>query len=203
MDHVGDFTTMGPGIQINPSKMVAALRAYKIATCKDEKDILNRAARNTAYRAASATPVASPSKIRRDVMRDPHLRYALTSIALRRKGIGLLKSPEFAKAVSNLVSRRASSAKYLRAGWAKAIQELGGTFRGSKFKGADGFANKATTSRLVTEIVNILAQPDSSHAAGAERIGLVALQQGLDAAAADMMDYARTVMSQTAKQHSG
>jgi hypothetical protein len=53
-------------MKFNVTQFTQALRAYKIATQKDEAEILNRAAKNVAYRAAQKTPVASASKIRSD-----------------------------------------------------------------------------------------------------------------------------------------
>jgi hypothetical protein len=190
-------------LTFNISEFVGALRAYKIASKKDGADVLNHAMKNTAYRAAEFTPVASSSKIRSSLMRDQHLRYALTSLALKRKGVGKLKSPEFAKEVERFISRRASSARYLRAAYAEAIAQMGGTFRGSKFRGASGFANKATVGRLISEIVAITSQPDSNHARGAEAIGIKALQKAVDFVAEDLLIYARSKMADTARQFSG
>lgn len=187
----------------NINNFVFALRAYKAATKKDEVDILNRAARNVAFRAASFTPKASAATVRSGLMKDPHLRYALTAIALRKRGIGALKSPEFAKEVARFVSRQASSAGYLRAAYAKAIEQLGGTFRGSKFKGADGFANKAKITALIAEIVAIVSQPDAAHAASAEVIGKRAIDEAVQFVAADMLNYAQQKLVQTAAAYSG
>src|ERR1041385_2102446 len=129
------------GAKVNLDKFVFALRAKKAACQHTMPEILNKALLNIGYRASSFTPKGSAAAIRSGLMADPHLRYALTSMALKRRGIGALKSPEFAKEVARFVSRRASSAGYLRAAYATAIQQLGGSFRGAKFKGADSFAN--------------------------------------------------------------
>jgi hypothetical protein len=191
---------MGPTLKIDTSRFRFALRAYKAATQKDEAEILNRSARNVAFRAASFTPKGSAARIRRSLMADPHLRFALTSMALKKRGIGFLKSPGFAKEVSRLVSRRASSAGYLRAGWANAIQQLGGSFRGAKFKGAGGFANKASVGKLIAEIVNTTTHATAASVNGAELIGAKALQAALAYVAEDMIAYSRKIMGATAKK---
>jgi hypothetical protein len=196
-------SAVNANIQFNISEFVGALRAYKIASQKDGADVLNHAIRNVAYRAAEFTPVASVAKIRSSLMADPHLRYALTSIALKKRGVGMLKSPEFAKEVERFVSRRVSSARYLRAAYAEAIIRLGGTFKGSRFKGASGFANPATVGRLIAEIVAITSQPDAGHAQSAEDIGIKALQKAVDFVANDMLVYAKRKMEETAREHSG
>lgn len=188
--------------KVDTSQFIFALRAYKAATKKDEGSILNRAARNIAYRSSSFTPKGAANKIRRDLMRDPKLRYALTSIALRKRGIGRLPSPQFQKEVDRLVSRRASSANYLRAGWAKAIQDFGGTFRGAKFRGAGGFGNKALVNRLIAEIVNTTVQHNAASVQGAELIGGEALKKAIAFVSADMIRFAKELMGPTAKKFS-
>lgn len=181
----------------------AALRAYKIATKKDMVDVLNRAARNVAFRAASFTPKGNRNRIMRDLYKDPHLRYALTSLALRKTGVGILKSPQFQKEVDRFVARRAISAGYLRSGWAKAIQDLGGTFRGAKFKGASGYGDKATINKLIALVVNNTQHATPAGVQGAELIGNEAMQKAVAFVAEDMMDYARKLMGFTAKKYSG
>lgn len=190
------------GGKVDTSQFIFALRAYKAATKKDSVTVLNRAARNVAFRASSFTPKGSANKIRRDLMRDKRLRFALTSIALRKKGIGRLPAPQFQKAVDSYVSRRASSANYLRAGWAKAVQDLGGVFRGAKFRGAGGFGNKALVNKLLAEIVNTTTHQNAASVRGAELIGSEALQKAIAFVAEDMITYAKEIMAPTAKKFS-
>lgn len=190
------------GNKVDTSQFRLALRAYKAATQKDSVAVLNRAAKNVAFRAASFTPKGNAAKIRRDLMSDPHLRYALTSILLKKKGRGRLPSPQFQKEVDKLLAKRARSANYLRAGWARSIQDLGGSFRGVKFRGASGFGNKATVNRLLAEIVNTTVHGDIASVQGAELIGGEALQKAVAFVAADMIQFAKDLMSKTAKQYS-
>lgn len=118
---------------------------------------------------------------------------------LKKKGIGILKRPEFRREVERFVSRRASSANYLRAAYAKAIDQLGGSFRGARFRGAQqGFANKASVGRLLAEIVTILEQPTEGKARSAESIGIDALQKAIDFVAADMLSYAQRKLAEAA-----
>ncbi len=186
------------GVKPNVDKFVFALRAKKAACQHTYPEILNKAALNVAFRASSFTKKGSAATIRGGLMRDPNLRYALTAIALKKRGVGILKSPMFAKEVERYVSRRASSAGYLRAAYAKAIEQLGGSFRGAKFRGADGFANKAKVGKLIAEIVTIVSQPDGRRASGAEAIGIEAIQKAIDFVADDMLDYAQRKLAQAA-----
>jgi hypothetical protein len=191
-------------LDLDVGQFQRALKEYGDATGKDGAEILNRAGRNVAYRASQKTKVANASKIRRELMADPHLRYALTSIALRkaRGGKHILQSPDFARAVERLVSRRVSSSRYLRAAWANAIEKMGGTFRGRKFKGADGSASPATIRKLITELVAQTLQPDQKHARSAEDEGIKPLQDAIDFVAKDMIDFANRILAKRAKSHS-
>lgn len=191
----------GPN-KVDTSQFRFALRAYRAATKKDCVTILNRAARNIAYRSSQFTPKGNANKIRRDLTSDPRLRFALTSIILKKRGVGRLPSPQFQKEVDKFVSRRASSANYLRAGWAKAIQDLGGTFRGAKFRGAGGFGNKALVNRLIADIVNTTTHANSASVRGAELIGSEALQKAVAFVAEDMISFAKQLMGPTAKKFS-
>lgn len=189
-------------LKIDTTDFIKAMRAYQAFTKKDEMEILNKRAKNIAYRSAQFTKKGDAGRIRASLMRDPHLRYALASIALRKRGVGMLKSPEFKKEVESLVARRASSSNYLRAAWAKAVEQLGGSFNGARFKGASGFANKATVAQLLAQIVAITAQPSAAHAASAERIGSVALQRAIESDTADMIRFCKQQMGMTAKKFS-
>lgn len=188
--------------KVDVSQFILALRAYKAATKKDCVDVLNRAAKNVAFRSAQFTPKGSAGRIRADLMRDPRLRFALTSMALKRRGVGRLSSPLFQREVDRFVSRRASSANYLRAGWAKSIQDLGGTFRGAKFRGAGGFGNKAVIARLLAEIVNTTTHTKAASVRGAELVGSTALQKAVAFVAEDMINFSKQLMGLTAKKYS-
>lgn len=193
---------MATGVKVDTSQFRFALRAYKAATKKDCVDVLNRAAKNVAFRASSFTPKGRANRIRRDLMSDPRLRYALTSIILKKRGVGRLPSPQFQKEVDKFVSRRASSANYLRAGWAKAVVDLGGTFRGAKFRGAGGFGNKALVNKLLADIVNTTTHANAASVKGAELIGSEALQKAIAFVAEDMITFAKQLMMPTAKKFS-
>jgi hypothetical protein len=170
-----------------------ALRTYQEATGKDGVTILNRTGRNVAFRAAAFTPKATAARIRSDLSKDPHLVYALTSLALRKQGIGIVPKPGFRQEVQKFIARRVASIGFLRAGWAPAIEALGGSFRGRKM-GVHGWASKATISRLITEIANTVP--------GIDKEGVFALISAVDYVAADMLEYAENLLAKTAREHS-
>lgn len=180
-----------------------AMRLWAQATQKDSVEILNRAARNVAYRAAQFTPVASAAEIKGELLKDPKMVYALTALSLKKQGIGMLPKGEMEKAVQAFIARRVGSRRYLRAGWAQAIIDLGGTFRGSKLqRGSESFANPATIVDLLAEIAWIVQEANEHKAEGAEEKVMPALQEALDFVAKDMIDYAQDRLAKTAAEYS-
>ena len=171
-----------------------ALREYSKETGKDMVDVLNRAGKNIAFRAAQFTPAATIGKIKADLNRDPHLKYALTSLHLKKKGIGILPAPQFAKAVEQFVARRVASRAFLRSGWANAVEYLGGSWRGRRVGKGHGWATKANVYRYITEIANTVP--------GIEKVGTSALTKAIDFVSADMIDYAESLMVKRAREHS-
>ena len=61
-------------LALDTSGFEHALRVYEQATGKSMANVLNRAGRNVAYRAAQATPAASKQQVKADLNRDAHLR---------------------------------------------------------------------------------------------------------------------------------
>ena len=170
-----------------------ALKEYQKETGKDMVDVLNRAGKNVAFRAAQFTPAATVGRIRSDLNRG-NLKYALTSLALRKKGIGILPAPQFAHEVEKFVARRIASRAFLRSGWATAIEALGGTYRGRKVGKSHGWATKANIYRWLTEIANTVP--------GIEKVGVAALKQAIDYVSVDMINYAQSLMVKRAAAHS-
>lgn len=187
-------------LSLDTSLLERAFVEYENATGKEIPDILNRAGRNIAFRAAEFTAVASKGEIKTDLYRDPHLRYALTSLRLKKKGIGKLPAPEFSKAVEKLVAGRVGSARYMRAAWAEIVAKFGGTFKGSKFKGASSEVFKATSVSLLTEIIANLSEPTEAKAQSAEAKLFPALEKAVDFVAHDMIDFATEKLQKAAKQ---
>lgn len=181
-----------------------ALYQYERATKKDCVEILNRAALNIAYRAAQFTPVAEAADVRSQLFRDSHLVAALTSLSLKKRGIGRLPSPEFEREMKKFVTRRVGSRRYLRSGWAPAIVALGGSFKGSRLvKGIDGYGDRATAVSLLAEIAAIIDEPTDGKVEGAETIGEKALNEAVEFVTEDLLSYAQERLARTAQDHSG
>lgn len=179
-----------------------ALLNYEAATGRDLPEVLNRAGKNIAYRTASFTKPALAGQIERDLTRgaDEHFLAALTSIRLRKKGIGRVAAPQFRKEMTKTLMGRIGSKGYMRYAWAEAIEKFGGNFRGKRLAGASAEVIKATVNSLLTAITASVNQPTEAKAASAEEKMMPALQEAVDFVAADMLEYAAKKMQANAKK---
>jgi hypothetical protein len=174
-----------------------ALLNYEAATGKDLPEVLNRAGKNIAYRAAQFTTPAQPAKIRADILAQEGLLEALTSRRLKKKGI---RAENFKAEMKKTLAIRMGSARYLRAAWAEVIAKFGGAFKGKKMRGASALVKKANAVSLLTEITALVNEPTSAKAESAEAKMMPALQEAVNFVAADMLEYAAKKMQDNAKK---
>ena len=174
-----------------------ALLNYASATDKDMADVLNRAGRNIAFRAAQFTTPAQPARIRADILAHEGLLEALTSRRLKKKGV---RAENFKTEMKKTLAIRMSSARYLRAAWAEAIAKFGGAFKGKKMRGASALVKKANAVSLLAEITALVNEPTSAKADSAEAKMMPALQEAVDFVGADMLEYAAKKMQDNAKK---
>lgn len=180
---------------IDTREFTAAMREYGRATKKDEAEILNRAGRNVAFRAAQFTPQANPAKIKGDLARD---NLAVKILAKRGAFRGVPNSKR-AELVRKLEAARIRSIRYVRQGWANAILAFGGRPGrlgnvNSRSEAAKGYGLKASAQRLVAELAN--------NSRGADKVGLEPLQKAIDFVAKDMLAFAQKKLAQTAAKFS-
>lgn len=185
---------MKAGIKIDTREFQKAMREYERATKKDGADILNRAGRNVAFRAAQFTDVASPTKIKSQ-LRSNNLLAKILAKRGRLKGLNM---QERSALFDKVLSARMRSARYIRVGWAKAIAAFGGNATrmkvNPKSEAAKGYGIKASTRRLVAELAN--------NSKGAEKVGLSPLERAIQFVARDMLNYAKHKMSRTGDKFS-
>lgn len=180
-----------------------ALSLYQKATKKDMVAVLNRQGLNVAYRAAQFTGITKGSKIGQELRGNYPLACALTSLSLKRRGIGALPKGQFAAEVEKFIEARIKSSRYLRFGWAQAIVDLGGTYRGAKLaRGSHGFGDKATALGLLTTIAWILDQPNEGKAESAEEEAFPALEKAMEYVIEDITNYAQEKMAKTSGEYS-
>jgi hypothetical protein len=181
--------------KVDTKQFVRAMQEYSRATKKDEAEILNRAGRNIAFRAAQFTPITQPARIRAE-MRNNNLAAKILAKRGKFKGV---KISERKAIVDRMVKARERSARYIRVGWAAAIAAFGG--KATRFKvnpkseAAKGYGFKAMASRLVATLGN--------NSKGADKAGSNALQEAVDFVAKDMLGFAQRTLAKTAKQYSG
>lgn len=147
---------MSASIKVDLSRFNASLRRMKEVSKRTGAEIVNKALKDVAFRAASFTVKSSASKIRGELKGE--LLTKLAIIALRKKGSFNKNDVRDMKA--RILRARTSHVGALRAGWIPAIQALGGNYRGAKSisqgSAMNGTAIKATPSHISGLIRNTI-----------------------------------------------
>lgn len=196
-------------LTLNISSLQSAMALVEKTTKRPMADSLNRAALHVIIGSGAGpgamqlTPTASKAAIRAI---DEKLIRAFVIRKLRAKNQLRGKSAtEIAALVKIERMRRANAAGYTAfIGWTPAAKALGGTgargkgktkFDEAQFQGSEakrGTATKATPESLMAMIVNTAPM--------AEEIGFDALQQGVENAAQDLLDYAHAKLQKTVRE---
>ena len=181
----------------NLPELSAALRHVQQVTGKTEAEIVTKAAKDVAFRAAQFTPRASQASAVARLTSDG-LLPALASIACnKRYGVKNWNRNNHRAEMHRILMARRRGLGALRAGWIPAIQKLGGKFRGAKLfpdgTAAKGNAKPATISNLSAWIVNAVHTKDHKGVEfGAAEIAasVNALNQAIQSVASDRLQYA-------------
>lgn len=193
---------MHDGLSCDVSGFVGAVQRCIDETGKDEVAVLNKQILNLAYRAAQFTEVTAEATVRRQLS-DAKLLSSITAAYLRRKGITGLSKQQFQDECKKMLGRRVASTRFLRVGWKKAIEALGGSFRGKGDRGLDylhGGAQKATLIDLLAEITWSVDEPDAKHAEGAENISETATLKALEFVTKDLIEHLDKRLEKRAKE---
>lgn len=179
------------GLVLNSTEFIDAIAFVEQACGRSAIDSLNRASLHVIIGSGSypgamqLTPKADRAKI--DAVSDQQIRGYVVAKA-KRTGHWPMTRLAIEVATRKERRRRRSAIGYAAfAGWSKAAKALGGAgVRGVKdgfalSEAAHGSGRKATV--IFPESIGINTAP------AAERIGFEALQQGMDNAAKDLVDY--------------
>lgn len=202
----------------NLKRFTRSLRAVGQVTRKTETEIVNRAARDVAFRAMSFTPKTTAANISADVLGKDKLLLKLATIRIKRGNAGKTKRGRVVKGYTKrgkarlgigvwqqtvknvakaILGSRRSRAAAFRAGWIPAVQAMGGTVRGSvkpSSSAARGFGKKASRSSLVAHIRNAIVSINSRGArtpAGRIKTTAEALNRAILFVASDRENYVR------------
>lgn len=186
-------------LRLNPTRLVNALHFVEKTTGRAVQDSLNRAGKHTIIGskghkgAMQLTPVASKAAINR--VPDRKIAGYVINKA-KRTGAWPLTSAQIRAAVKKERKRRRSSTGYAAfAGWSNAAKAMGGrgvkgvTSDFNKSEARRGYGKRATSKANLRVVL-------TNTAPAAERIGLKALQGGLDNAAKDLEEYAMKKIQQ-------
>jgi hypothetical protein len=201
---------------LDTRKFDEAMRFYASAVKKDTAHIVNRQALNVLLKTVKLTPKADPKAIKGKLLRPdgkPNARvYKIISMqdaggafaeANARKTSKGRRSAKL-KVAKAFVGRRVRATGYIRAGWFTATSVLD-RLLGKNVSLGSGAGIRKKFPNLTGHILTAKASEKpfaefGSMAKAAGRIGRAALQRGMDAAAADMRQYAEKVMKQTARK---
>lgn len=165
-------------LQPDLSRFNQSLKRMKSVSKKTGAEIVNKALKDVAFRAASFTPKTTFSKIRGELHKDLLTRMAIAW--LKDKG-GSFNKHDVRDAKSRIFKARQRSIGALRAGWIPAIQKFGGSYRGAKQisggSAGDGTAVKATPSKMRGFIRNAIVTSSSKGTTHAAQIPI--LRRGL------------------------
>ncbi len=199
----------------NLRQFSAALREVQRVTKKDEADIVNKALKDVAFRAASFTPKTSQQRVVQQ-LESNGLLPALASINLNNrigknppKGPKLWGRMQHAQEMLRILAARRRGVNAIRAGWIPAIEKFGGKFRGAKLKpggsAAQGTGVKATISRLsgfISNAVKTTSYRGGEFSAEQITVAVSALKRAIEFVTADRMAYARKKIDATLRAKS-
>jgi len=150
----------------------------KSASKRTGAEIVNKALKDIAFRAASFTAKSSASKIRGELRGELLTKMAIK--ALKEKS-DTFNAFDIRDMKARILKARTSHVGALRAGWIPAIQALGGNYRGAKKLASgsakNGKAVRATPSRMKGLIRNTIVTRSSKGKTTAGQIDL--LRKGL------------------------
>lgn len=201
---------------LDTRKFDEAIRFYAAAVKKDSAHIINRQALNVLLRTVKLTPKAVVATIKGTFLRPDGKPNALVYQILHTNNFGeafddantkkTVKGRRSArlKVAKAFVGRRVRATGYIRAGWFTATSVLD-RLLGKNVSLGSGAGIRKKFPNLTGHILTAKASEKpfaefGSMAKAAGRIGRAALQRGMDAAAADMRQYAEKVMKQTARK---
>lgn len=178
----------------NIRQFQAALKEKQRLSGKTASELLNKAARDVVFRAASFTERTTAAKIRAKLM----LGGLVFKIAAKRlRGRGRFTRADVEAEAKRILNTAARAAGSVRASWAPAIIALGGSYRGRRpspgTESAKGLAKRATPWNLVALVrSSIVTTSGKGRVTGASQIP--PLTDGLNRAVAfvtrDIKEYA-------------
>lgn len=207
--------------KLDTREYAAAYREYVGVRVKEDFAYLaNRQSLNLALKVGRRTPIGSKEKLRRLEEREWWPKFVAKQIreggvrvktggstkkgnAKYKKVSGKYSVADARRASKRLIEKRINKIGFIRSGWLPAIR----MFTALKFK-TRGNPNLAGTKNIrrpkgAARVAKPGVNPTAliiNHSKGAERVGLRAMQEGMNEAAADMRGFCRERCSETARR---
>lgn len=201
---------------LDTRKFDEAIRFYASAVKKDTAHIVNRQALNVLLKTVKLTPKADPKTIKGKLLRPdgkPNARvYRIISMhdaggafaeANAKKTSKGRRSAKL-KVAKAFVGKRVRATGYIRAGWFTATSVLD-RLLGKNVSLGSGAGIRKKFPNLTGHILTAKKSEKpfaefGSMAKAAGKVGLNALQAGMNAAATDMRQYSEKIMKETARK---
>lgn len=182
----------------------AALANVVRVTKKAEADVVNKALKDVALRAAQFTPKSTIAKMKADMTTKKLAKAAAKHLHSK----GNYNKHDLRDYMARIARARAGRVGALRAGWIPALAALGFTYRGAKAKSsssaAHGTALRASPSKLNGLISNTIVtrSADGNHEAGDIAVAKRGLEEAVRFVTLDRDNYALRKIEQALKSAS-
>ncbi len=208
---------------IDVTEFNKAMRQYTVACGESFEEAVNKTSRDICLRTAQFTPKANKASIIAVSKMSWFPKMIAKDMRRRSKGVKTRRRKnEDGKTVTwkssytraqarargrKIIASRKRGIAFLKAGFAKAGQSLGGKAKKSEIKAnltkVTGYGIKATPRRLVSEMIVTYEQPTARRASSAERKVKPYMREAVAFKTKDMKRYINRKLDQRAKQFSG
>lgn len=190
-------------IMLDTRRLKSALLDVLRDAKKIEADVVNKAAKDIAFRAMGQTGFASPGQIEGELLTD---KLAIRIVASRLRKKGNFTKAQLASGVRKLINARKRGSRFRRVGWIPAIKALGGSPRGERVRSGGmasrGYAKPATVSDLTALIANVSYDAMTGPNAARSQAQMInALKAAVAIVAKDREEYARKKMDAMLSRH--
>lgn len=200
---------------LDTRKFDEAIRFYASAVKKDTAHIVNRQALNVLLKTVKLTPKADPKTIKGKLLRPDgkpnalvykiiNTQNATAFVEANAKKTSKGRRSAKLRIAKSFIAKRVSATGYIRAGWFTATSVLN-RLLGKNVNLGSGAGIRKKFPNLTGHILTAKESEKpfaefGSMAKAAGKVGLNALQAGMNSAATDMRLYSEKVMKETARK---
>lgn len=186
------------GMSVDISEFSKAIDMYQEASGKDIDYIMRKQSKNVLMRAIQFTPKADKAKIEAEMNQHWHkgtLASNLAAIRLKKRGIKNIDYKMLNEEGRKIIAARKRSIGYIKAGWHKALKDLGGNPRMTHEKSLARFGRAEIIKTSFDYIVNAY-----NYSTGADKVGLHPLVKAVDYVSQKLVEHSNKLLQKRALQ---